>query len=155
MLFNGVGIVMWPFSKIKQQKAIIAQLEDKVARAMVGQIRLEDLNISERGVEMKLNGSPLHLFANAWIEQFKQSGAANYLEIEFYSQEDFERYMLILQRSNGLSSSKKAAILSELLERSINGFEWFRDNHKEIWNTSDDEFLAELKTALGTGQRNY
>lgn len=39
--------------------------------------------------------------------------------------------------------------LIDLLERSITGLEWRRDNQPETWNGADDEHLLECKNALG------
>ncbi|MBB1307259.1 hypothetical protein [Pseudoalteromonas sp. SR43-5] len=153
---------MWPFSKIKQQQhtifafnqkiteqqKTINELDEKIKQLVLGEITVEELSVKNNELNGKFKGKPLQFLAESFVDQFKNGGAKNYLEMEFWDQRDEQKYKITMQRSNGLTSSQKAKKLTGLLERSICGFEYIRDNHNKIWVTANDEFLAELKAAV-------
>lgn len=80
---------------------------------MTDEIYLKDMSIEEKGVSMQLEGSPLHILAASFIEQFKDFGADNYLEIKFTDRETRELYTLTIQKASGLTPADKAARLTK------------------------------------------
>ena len=126
---------MWPFSKIKEQQQTIFifnqkiteqqktinDLDEKIKRLVLGEINIEELNVKNNELKRKMDERD-----DALIDTVENTNIL----------------------SDTLNKVKKTTKLTGLLERSICGFEYIRDNHNEIWVTADDEFLAELKAAV-------
>jgi hypothetical protein len=90
----------------------IDQLNTEIEELM--QPKLKELHYDSSGLNAQFEGGAVHLFAAAFIEQFKESGATNYLTMSFtHPDGEFE---VTLQRAGGLSPSEKAAELQEEVE---------------------------------------
>ncbi|MGS5470454.1 hypothetical protein ACVD1N_25150 [Vibrio parahaemolyticus] len=77
------------------------------------EIYLNDMQVEEKGVSMQLSGSPLHILADSFVEQFKETGAENYLEIKFTHKETQEVYTLTIQKASGMTPADKCAKLTK------------------------------------------
>lgn len=71
----------------RTQSARIAELEQALRQKVVDSTMLTDLGISRGGIHAQLEGGAAGLLASAFVEQFKESGATNYLELSFTSPE--------------------------------------------------------------------
>ncbi|EIU6870659.1 hypothetical protein L5169_004796 [Vibrio parahaemolyticus] len=76
-------------------------------------IYLHNMSVEENDVVMQLSGSALHILADAFIKQFKESGAVNFLEIAFQDRETDEPFLLTLQRQEGIRPTEKIAKLTK------------------------------------------
>ena len=94
---------MWPFSKIKKQQKEIKRLHDVIIKQLTSDITIEDLSGNKNGLNMTLAGSPMHLFADAFGHQFIQSGAVNFLTMDFYHDESSEKFEVTMQKVSGES----------------------------------------------------
>ncbi len=139
---------MWPFSTIRKLKTRAKEAENLLAKSLTDGLKLEDFKSRGGETGLALSGSPLHLFAEAFVGQFVESGATNYLEMKFVHKGSNEPYTVLMQRDNGLSPSQKNKALKELLERSVNGLVWYRSAHPESWSEADEEHLAECYKLL-------
>ena len=92
---------MWPFSKINKQQKEIDRLGDLLLKQLRDGISLEELRGDGKGVSLKLSGSPLHLFADAFGEQFFGSGAENFLTMSFEHSESGELFEVTMQKVSG------------------------------------------------------
>lgn len=61
---------------------------------------ITDVNIGRGSVGIQLEGGAAGLLANAFAEQFKESGATNYLEVSFHHK-DIGGLMVTMQRTEG------------------------------------------------------
>ena len=80
---------------------------------MSDEIYLKDMSIEETGVSMQLEGSPLHIIASSIIEQFKDTGADNYLEIKFTDRDKKELYTLTVQKASGMTPADKVEKITQ------------------------------------------
>jgi C4-type Zn-finger protein len=107
---------MWPFSKIKELKAENDRLTDLLIKSETGQITIEDINLNN-GLEMTLSGSPIGLFANAFYQQFEDSGATNFLALDFFHQGSNEKFEIIMQKVSGESACEQLKRLRQELDQ--------------------------------------
>ena len=74
---------------------------------------LHNMSVEENDVVMQLSGSALHIMADSFVKQFKDSGAVNFLEIAFHDRETNEPFLLTLQRQEGIRPTDKIAALTK------------------------------------------
>lgn len=109
--------MIWPFTKYKQQQKRIKELEDKVQQLLMDDLNMMDWSLNEyNGMDIKLEGSIVHIIAASLVEQFKGHNGINYVEFRFVDKETNEMYTLLMQKQSGLSPVEKAAKLEAELE---------------------------------------
>lgn len=92
---------MWPFSRLKNQANEIKRLQDVITKQLTGDITLSDLRGSDKGVGMSLTGSAMHIFAEAFGEQFFESKAENFLTVSFKHADSGELFEVTMQKVSG------------------------------------------------------
>lgn len=102
------------------------------------EVRLKELHMDERGLEMTFGGSAIRIVAEGLVEEFKKAGGVNYVEWNLH-RADMGWFTLTMRRQNGTSPGELAA--SRL--REIDAL------HDEI------KRLNELRAARDTQQRDY
>lgn len=78
-------------------------------------IKLKKLVLDESGLNMQFQGTPMHLVAEAFASQFKESGATNYLEMSLIH-DDIGEFVVTMQRKQGLTPSQKLADCEQQLQ---------------------------------------
>ncbi len=86
---------------------------------MSDDIYLKNMNVNNGGLDMELEGSPLHVMAACFVEQFKESEAVNYLELTFRDKDSEDKYVLTMQKSDGITPAGKVAQLKGAIETMI------------------------------------
>ena len=76
------------------------KLREALAQKVTSETILRDLNVGNGSINASFEGGAVHLFVDALANQFVESGAANYLEMQFHS-EATGPLLLTLQRVNG------------------------------------------------------
>jgi hypothetical protein len=113
--------VIWPFTKLKQQKIEIERLHDVITKQLTSDITIEDLNVKGGELNLTLEGSPLHIFADVFGKQFYQSGATNFLTMDFHHIDSGEDFEVTMQKVSGESLANQLKRLrSELDELKAN-----------------------------------
>jgi len=105
---------MWPFSKIKELNQEVERLSELLVKSEAGKIKLEDMQVNN-GLHMTLSGSPLHLFADAFHQQFYNSGAVNFLTMDFIHGESGEKFEITMQKVDGESTVEQLGRLKDAL----------------------------------------
>ena len=95
---------MWPFTKIKKLENEVTRLTELLAKSETGKIGIRDLKSEEGGMALTLTGSPLHLFADAFYEQFEASKAVNFLTMDFFHKDTSEKFEITMQKVSGEST---------------------------------------------------
>ncbi len=86
-----------------------AELEEKLRKfeqALADQVyrdtMLTDMAVRDGGINLSLEGGACQLLANSFAEQFKESGATNYLEMSFDSMDaNIGELVVTMQRKDG------------------------------------------------------
>ena len=76
------------------------KLREALAEKVTSETVLRDLSIGNGSINASFEGGVVHLFVDSLANQFVESGAANYLEMQFHS-EATGPLLLTLQRVNG------------------------------------------------------
>ena len=76
------------------------KLREALAEKVTSETVLRDLSVGNGSINASFEGGAVHLFVDSLANQFVESGAANYLEMQFHS-EATGPLLLTLQRVNG------------------------------------------------------
>ena len=76
------------------------KLREALAEKVTSEIVLRDLSVGNGSINASFEGGAVHLFVDSLANQFVESGAANYIEMQFHS-EATGQLLLTLQRVNG------------------------------------------------------
>ena len=85
-----------------------AKLREGFAQKVTSETILRDLNVGNGSINASFEGGAIRLFVDAFANQFVESGAANYLEMQFHS-EATGPLVATLQRVNGKTSHQLRA----------------------------------------------
>ena len=77
-----------------------AKLREALAEKVISETMLRDLNVGNGSINASFEGGAVHLLVDSLATQFVESGATNYLEMQFHS-EATGPLLLTLQRVNG------------------------------------------------------
>ena len=91
----------WPFSRFKRQQNEINRLHGVIVKQLKEDITLKSLRGKGCSVVWTFEGSPLHLFAEAFGEQFYGSGASNFLTMSFEHRDSNELFEVTMQKVSG------------------------------------------------------
>jgi FtsZ-binding cell division protein ZapB len=104
LLGNQLEAVGWQAA----QEATVSKMESVESN-------IKELHMDSTGINLKLEGGACQLLAESFIDQFKDSGAENYLVVTFES--DLGPLSVTMQRENGLTPIQKvAALQAEIAE---------------------------------------
>jgi hypothetical protein len=107
---------MWPFSVIKQLKKENKRLSELLNKSIIDGITIQDISVGN-GLNLTLAGSPLALFADSFGKQFFESGAINFLTMEFWHKESNEQFELTMQKTSGETMCNQLKRLKEELRQ--------------------------------------
>ena len=116
--------MIWPFTKLKEQKKQIDHLQSLLIKRETQDITLEDLRGNSEELSMTLSGSSMHLFADAFGQQFVESGAKNFLSMEFYHEGTAEKYEVTMQKVSGETVCEQLNRLRGSLTRSADTIDY-------------------------------
>lgn len=124
---------------------------------LAGELRLNNAGPrADGGFGFELSGGVCHLMAEGFAEQFKQSGAINYLELLF-DHSDIGPLTITMQRVNGLTPAQKLAkaeterdglqqkldaVVDDLLQGMVDAIE------KEQERLFEDDYLMDSKECI-------
>ena len=81
------------------------KLREALAQKVTSETMLRDLSVGNGSINASFEGGAAHLLVDSLANQFVESGAANYLEMQFHS-EATGPLLLTLQRVNGATPHK-------------------------------------------------
>ena len=94
-----------------------ARIIDLLGKKVVDSTMLADIGIKGGSLNATIEGGVAGLLASSFAEQFKDSGATNYLELSFHN-EDLGDFVVTMQRKNGdtpaMQKSRAEARVAEL-----------------------------------------
>ena len=123
-----------------KQSAQIAELEKALKDSVLASTLLTNMAVENGGVNLSLEGGACHLIAESFSEQFKNSGATNYLEMTFESKDsDIGQLLVTMQRTEGktpgqLKHETELRVIE--LERGVK--EAFQEGCKSAGRSSSD-----------------
>lgn len=85
-----------------------AKLREALVEKVVSETMLRDLSIRGGSIHASFEGGAMHLLVDAFVEQFVESGATNYLEMQFHSNVTGP-LVVTLQRVNGKTAHQLRA----------------------------------------------
>ncbi|MCG3884522.1 hypothetical protein I3271_07455 [Photobacterium leiognathi] len=88
------------------------ELANKLAKALAGDLSFETILEEGETVGVNVKGGVVHTFCGFFINEFKASGATNFLEFGFSDAETYERYIMTIQKVGALRPTDK---ISELV----------------------------------------
>lgn len=91
---------------IEQLQQRIAELEQALVDDATAKIMLEKLAFENGQLDMRMSGNIFHIFCEAFVKTFKETGAENYLTTEFHSSE-LGAFTVTMQRSQGMTVYEK------------------------------------------------
>lgn len=91
--------------QLEQRNAELVQALNDDAAA---KIMLEKLAVENGQLDIRMSGNIFHIFCEAFVNTFKETGAENYLTTEFHSTE-LGAFTVTMQRSQGLTVYQKLA----------------------------------------------
>ena len=93
------GLLVERDELLRENELLRQHASDKISHATL----MTDLNVNSGGMNMGLQGGAAQLVAESFADQFKNSGAPNYLEITFTSAEKMPgvRFVVTVQRADG------------------------------------------------------
>ena len=99
---NGMGASreLALMAKLEAAEKENAKLREALAQKVTSETILRDLNVGNGSINASFEGGAVRLFVDAFANQFVESGAANYLEMQFHS-EATGPLVVTLQRANG------------------------------------------------------
>ncbi|MGD1524001.1 hypothetical protein [Vibrio harveyi] len=122
--------MIWPFTTLRRKQKKIEELEDKIQQLLMDNINIKDWSLNEyNGMDIKLEGSIVHIIAASLVEQFRGHNGINYVDFGFVDKEENQRYSLLMQKVSGLTPTEKATKLeAELAEITAK----FNEQKKEL-----------------------
>jgi hypothetical protein len=106
---------MWPFSTIKTLKLRNKNLEDLLSQALNKDFSIRSLSTDQNTLNATFAGGAIHLVADALSQQFKTSGADNFITMDFSHINDGDPFQVILQRIKGESITSQLTRLKDEL----------------------------------------
>ncbi len=88
-------------------------MTDKIEK-LINETMVTSINIGEGSMEIDLEGGACRLLAEAFEKQFKDSGAKNYVELSFIS-EDLGLITVTMQRYKKLTPAGKVSEMKKLI----------------------------------------
>ena len=87
----------------------IDDLNNKLTDALLDDLSFNDLVHDDEGLSFNVRGNIINCFSEAFIGQFKSYDACNYLEFGFIDKQTADKYLITLQKVNGLTPAEKAS----------------------------------------------
>ena len=114
---------------------------DGVVPVFDDEVYIEELKIDKNGLNARMTGTPLHLFAEAIVENFKESGATNFVEMQF-THEELGHFVLTMQKSDGLTPAAKLNTAEGLVREAV---ERLQMPPKDIRGNGFRELMTKLR----------
>jgi hypothetical protein len=121
-------------SRVLELEAENDRLRQVLSEKIVTSTMLTEMNIIKGGVNMGLEGGAAQLLAGAFADQFRDSGAANYLELTFTSGD--LPLLVTLQRQDGKTPSQ----FRKEAEAKVAELEKLARDACESWRSKADMF---------------
>lgn len=87
--------------------AEVKELKQSLANQAYRDVMLNKMNVERGGINLQLEGGACQLLANCFADQFRSSGATNYLEMSFESNDaDIGELVVTMQRKDGKTPSE-------------------------------------------------
>lgn len=99
---------LWAAIKAKSAEKENAKLREALVEKVVSETMLRDLSIRNGSIHASFDGGAMHLLVDAFVEQFVESGATNYIEMQFHSNVTGP-LVVTLQRVNGKTAHQLRA----------------------------------------------
>jgi len=94
----------WPFVLRKNHDSAIAEAQRLLEKSL--DPGLLGVEVHGSMMEMGLKGGAAQMLAAMFVEQFKDTGAKNYIEVSFHHN-DLGRIIVTVQRADGLTPADK------------------------------------------------
>jgi len=92
---------MFNYQSKKSLRREITRLQGVIKKQLIGDITIDDLRGNNNELSLSLSGSPMHIFADAFVEQFSASGATNFLTVSFVHADSNEMFEVTMQKVSG------------------------------------------------------
>ena len=129
-----------------------AKLREALVEKVVSETMLRDLSIRGGSIHASFEGGAMHLLVDAFVEQFVESGATNYLEMQFHSNVTGP-LVVTLQRVNGKTAhqlraeAEKERDALRVDKATLQQMLYSIKNHLEAAEKSDAESIAMYRKA--------
>lgn len=93
-------------------------------------LTIEVGNVKDEGgkIAASFSGDPMHIFADAMISQFKDTGATNFLEMTFGDDHSDDEYILCLQKKSGTTPGQQLDTLKAKVSKGIETAQFYMNN---------------------------